>query len=116
MLAGLRVRRAFGWPEGCEPPAIDPVETARHFGIDREGWAGVCLMSSWWWGAYAHTRYDPTGRLEMARRLALAWRRIKEEGVAPEDAGIPGLGARPRLDRPDLDFRGTGVANPVQTR
>jgi hypothetical protein len=116
VLAGFRERRAFGWPEGVDAPAIDPVETARHFGLGREQWGVVCLQRSWWYKSYAYTRYDPSLRLEKARRLDEAWRRIEFEGVAPEDAGVPGQGARPRLELPGGDFRGTGVANGGESR
>ena len=116
VLAGLHERRAFGWPEGVDAPAIDPVETAGHFGIGRAQWSVVCLHTSWWYKSYAYTRYDPSPRLEKSRRLDEAWRRIEFEGAAPEDAGVPGQGARPRLGWTDEDFRGTGVANGGESR
>jgi hypothetical protein len=116
VLAGLRERRAFGWPDGRDVPAIDPVETAEHFGIGRSQWGTVCLHTSWWYRSYAYTRFDPSLRLEKARRLDEAWRRIDVEGMLPEESGVPGLGARPVPDRPGDDFRGTGVANPAHSR
>lgn len=91
LLVQLQARRAFGWPEGVAAPVIDPAECARHFSMDDPKWAEVCAASAWFYERTAYIRYDPSERLEKARRYREAGRRIAG-GSPPDEAGVPGLG------------------------
>jgi hypothetical protein len=91
LLDQLHARRAFGWPEGVAAPVIDPAECARHFGMDAPKWAEVCAASASFYDRTAYIRYDPSERLEKARRYGEAGRRIAA-GSPPAEAGVPGLG------------------------
>ncbi len=73
------------------PSPFDAGDCARHFGMDAEKWATMCDRTSEHYRRVAGYRYDPAERLEKARQYAEAARRIRS-GVAPERAGIPGLG------------------------
>ncbi len=77
---------------------FDADDSARHFGMDAEKWATMCDRTSEHYRRVAGYRYDPTERLEKARRYAEAARRIRS-GVAPERAGIPGLEAEEPAQR-----------------
>ncbi len=89
LLAQLRERRAFGWPEGVEPPTIDVEPCARHFRLDRSRWSEICRREAAFHGAVAFIRHDPEFRL--GREADYLWARQQiESGVDPALAGIPG--------------------------
>jgi hypothetical protein len=94
LLEQLRVRRAFGWPEGIEAPHVDADASARHFGIDAGRWADVCRREAAFYDVTAYIRYDPTFRLERAADYRRA-RAAIQAGRDPAEAGIPGWDARP---------------------
>jgi hypothetical protein len=94
ILERLHACRAFGWPQDAEPPLIDPVACADHFGMGAKEWATVCGRASWFLGSMAYIRFDPAERMAKAKRLEEADRRIAA-GTPPEAMGIPGIGIRP---------------------
>jgi lysophospholipase L1-like esterase len=95
ILRGLHARRAFGWGEAAPAPTpvVSPSDCARHFGMDPDRWRRVCDYAA---GFYYHTapiRFDPSERQAKQARYAEASRRI-QAGIAPDDAGMPGVGTR----------------------
>lgn len=90
LLDQLRGRGAFGWPDGIPTPPVDADSCARHFGVDADRWAEVCLRVDWFFSVTAYIRHDPSFRLARAddyRRAAAAIR----AGRPPAEAGIPGF-------------------------
>ncbi len=91
----LRNRSLFDLDKTSQPQ-IDPTECASKFDLDRpDRWALVCRRSANFWSKLASGRYDPSDRFARADRLTRAAERI-ELGTKPEDAGVPGLGVRPK--------------------
>src|SRR5262249_39091010 len=94
VLKGLRARRAFGWPEDASDTAVDPAECAAHFGMDKLRWANVCVRSANFYERTAFIHYDPRPPSARAPRYWQAVHALMADR-APEQVGIPGLGARP---------------------
>jgi hypothetical protein len=97
VLRELLGRRVFRQAGPLELP-LDPTACAEHFAIDAERWAAVCERTSVHFRRVAGYRYDPTARLEQARRYAEAEARIRG-GTSPEDVGLPGIGTKKRKVR-----------------
>ena len=91
VLAGLKARAAFGWPESTPAPLLDPQQCADQFGIDTAAWATVCERSAAFYGQLAFLSSDPVDRVEWRDRYAMAAHQIRA-GTRPEDVGIPGVG------------------------
>jgi hypothetical protein len=68
----LRARRAFGWPAATPAPRVEPEACVRHFALDAQKWAEVCVRSSTFYGRTAFTRYDPSARLEVKEQYLQA--------------------------------------------
>lgn len=115
VLDRLARRRAFGWPEGRPAPVIDPDECAAHFGVGPAQVATVCERTAVWYEADAFIRFDPSGRLEKARRLREAARRI-EGGASPGTVGVPALEGWPGRDDPDRGPSDARAPSPVRGR
>ena len=90
VLRELARKKVFGASYRSERP-LDAAECAEHFGLDAEKWAVMCERTSEHYRRVAGYRYDPTERLEKSRRYAEAAKKIRS-GVAPEEAGVPGVG------------------------
>jgi hypothetical protein len=93
VLAGLKERAAFGWPEGTPAPAVDPAECAAHFKVGAEAWKVACDWGARFFELTANIRYDPAERLDWITRYRRASREIAS-GRDPEDVGLPGVGVR----------------------
>jgi uncharacterized membrane protein len=89
----LRARRAFGLSADADT-AIDPAECGAVFGIDQGMWAYVCKRTGQFYRDFAPARFDPSERLAKQHRNEEAGARILA-GLAPERAGIPGIGFHP---------------------
>ena len=90
VLAGLKARAAFGWPESTPAPKLDAHRVAGEFNMNAAAWAAVCRHSAAHYGQLAFLTIDSAERIDWRDRYILAARRI-EAGAAPEDTGIPGL-------------------------
>jgi hypothetical protein len=91
VLDRLQVRRAFGWPEGRPAPRVTPSMCAEHFRMDGPKWVKVFGRSERFYKMTAFIRHDPSERLEMARRYAVAAHRIAA-GAPVEETGLVKLG------------------------
>jgi hypothetical protein len=94
VLAGLKARRAFGWPEESPAPDVDPTECAAQFGVGPEAWRVACHWGATFYERTAHIRYDPSERLQWIERYRQAARSLAG-GADPDDLGLPGVGVRP---------------------
>ncbi len=91
VLAALKVRGAFGWPEEEPAPVIDPAECASHFSIGPTDWVNMCDNEQAVLGTGAMLSYDPVPRREAGDALKAAADQI-EAGAAPEATGLPNVG------------------------
>jgi hypothetical protein len=110
VLERLRQWPALGWPPDAPTPSLDPAACAVHFNMDSEGWRGVCELTTVIWKILAFARFDPTERLDWARRYDEAAHRIAV-GKKPEELGIPGLGLAPLSSAPGQRGRVTAPAS-----
>ncbi len=96
--------------------AIDPGGCAAHFGMTADRWVDVCNRISEHYKRVAGYRYDPTERLEKARRYAEAARRICN-GQPIGDLDLPGLSdAAVRQTDQELDVPGSRVQDGISLR
>ncbi|WP_145952210.1 hypothetical protein [Paludisphaera borealis] len=93
VLAGLKERKALGWPESVPAPTIDLTECASHFGVAAEAWKAACGSAAGFYGATASLRFDPTERMAKRDRYNKALGDLIE-GKKAEDLGVSGLGLR----------------------
>jgi hypothetical protein len=87
-LARKKVFEAVPWAN--EP--LDAAVCAAHFEMDASRWASMCERTSEHYRRVAGYRYDPAERLEKSRKYAEAAKKIRN-GIAPEELGLPGVGA-----------------------
>ena len=110
VLAGLKQRKALGWPDSVPAPTIDLAECASHFGVDAETWKAACRNSVGFYHLTSSLRFDRTERLAKRDRYNNALRALIE-GKKAEDLGVPGIGLRSvRQLKPTPNPR-TGLAN-----
>jgi hypothetical protein len=91
VLEGLRLRRAFGWPEGTPAVNVDLAACATHFHLDAETWKVACAWGATFYERTAHIRYDPSERLSWITRYRQAKSAIAL-GSDPAQLGLPGIG------------------------
>ena len=96
VLAGLKARRAFGWPEATPAPTLDANRCAVQFGIDATAWALVCQRSAAQYDMLAFLTVDPRERAERRDRLRKTVNQIRA-GVPLQDLPILGLETGPAL-------------------
>ena len=95
MLDQLAQRRSFGWPTSMPVHHIDLKECADHFELDAAIWSKVCERSSYFYRTTAFIRFEPSERLDMARRYDqaahdLAGRiPLRRQGLLSLDMPIP---------------------------
>jgi hypothetical protein len=94
VLAALKARGAFGWPESAPPPRIDLAECAAHFGLGTAAWRHVCEFAGWFYEHTAPLRYDSTER-QAKRERYIAGLRLLESGKDADSLNLPGIGLRP---------------------
>jgi len=92
VVAGLKHRGAFGWPESTPAPELDPRHCADDFGIDSAAWASVCDRTADFYSELAFLSVDPAERMEWRDRHAAAASQIRA-GIRPDCTNIPGVGA-----------------------
>jgi hypothetical protein len=90
MLAQLRKRRSFGWPEMAPAPPIVPEACARHFELDSQKWAEVCSRSASFYDRTAYIRFDPSARLRVRDQYHQAALNFAA-GRPAGDAQLPGV-------------------------
>jgi hypothetical protein len=96
--------------DGHGPDASDPDACAVHFKRDAEGWCDACRLTALIWKNTAFVRFDPTDRLDRARRYDGTASPIAV-GKKPEELGIPGLGLAPLNSAPGQRGRVTAPAS-----
>jgi tetratricopeptide (TPR) repeat protein len=100
MMEQLARRRSFGWPESTPAPHIDLKECANHFELDAAKWSKICERSSSFYERTAFIRFDPSERLDIARRYdevarqLAAGRPLSRHGLLSLDMPIPTLDGR----------------------
>ncbi len=90
VLAGLKARRAFGWPEATPAPTLDANRCAVQFSLDATAWALVCQRSAAQYDMLAFLTVDPRVRAEHRDRLRKTVNQIRA-GVPLQDLTILGL-------------------------
>lgn len=90
----LRERPELGWAAEAPIPRIDPIECAKHFRMDAQGWAEVCRLNAEIWRFLAYAGYDPSERLSKANRFEDTIRWIRA-GRTVESLKVPGIGISP---------------------
>jgi hypothetical protein len=93
VLSGLKDRAVFGWPASTPILGLAPSRVAVDFKIDVTAWAIVCKRSAAHYGQIAFLAIDSAERIKWRDRYSQAARAI-EAGIAPLDAGIPGVGTQ----------------------
>lgn len=93
VLAGLKERKALGWPDSVPAPTIGLAECASHFGVDAETWKAVCRNSVGFYHLTASLRFDRTERMAKRDRYNNALRALTE-GKKAEELSVPGIGLR----------------------
>ena len=94
ILAALRARRAFGWPEAVPAPRIDLTECAAHFGVGTKAWKAVCNFARSFYELTAQLRHDPSERNTKKERYYNAMK-LLDYGRDADSLDLPGVGCRP---------------------
>lgn len=94
VLAGLKARRAFGWPTDLPVPTIDLKTCADHFDLTAAAWKAACRFASGFYRMTAPIGCDPDARLAKGRRYEAAMKRL-ETGDDADTLDLPGIGTRP---------------------
>ncbi|MGO9463271.1 MAG: tetratricopeptide repeat protein [Isosphaeraceae bacterium] len=114
VLAGLRARDAFDWPEATPAPTLDPNRCAVQSGIDATAWALVCQRSAAQYDMLAFLTVDPHERTEHRDRLRMTANQIRA-GVPPHDLTILGLETESALrDRHEMTPETAGKSRPAE--
>jgi hypothetical protein len=100
ILDQLHKRGCFGLQAAARAARVDLASCLEHYQIDAGKWATICNRSHVFYRRTAYTRYDPTARLEMAKRYEQAARAIAA-GKPPAETGIPSLMLDPRPGKPE---------------
>lgn len=90
VLARLKARSAFGWPETTPAPRLDPKRCAAQFGINATAWAVVCQRAAAQYEMLSFLTVDPLERMDRRDRLLGLARQIRA-GVPLESLAIPGF-------------------------
>jgi lysophospholipase L1-like esterase len=98
ILAGLKGRRAFGWPARTPAPMIDLAGCADHFDVQVATWAAACEFAASFYRTTVPIRFDTTERRAKQGRYAEALRRLTVER-ADEGLVVPGIGLRSGVER-----------------
>jgi hypothetical protein len=106
VLAGLKARRAFGWPAATPAPTLSPNRCAVQFGIDAAAWALVYQRSAAQYEMLAFLTVDPSERIERRDRLRRTANQIRA-GVPLEALTIPGIETKSALRNQQEQALGT---------
>ncbi len=98
ILAGLKARKAFGWPDSVPAPKIDLIDCASHFQVGVETWKAVCANSVGFYHLTAPLRFDQTERFAKRDRYNETLHALGD-GRNVEDLNVPGIGLRSAWDR-----------------
>ncbi|AMV40367.1 SGNH/GDSL hydrolase family protein [Planctomyces sp. SH-PL62] len=98
VLAGLKERSAFDWPEATPAPTLDLAEVAAHFGVGPATWEAVCANAVGFYHLIAPLRFDQAERLAKRDRYKAALDALKA-GADVESLDLPGVGPRPVRER-----------------
>jgi len=90
VLAGLKARRAFRWPQATPVPTLNPNRCTVQFGIDATAWALVYQRSAAQYDMLAFLTVDPRERVEHRDRLLRTVNQIRA-GVPLQALAIPGV-------------------------
>jgi lysophospholipase L1-like esterase len=94
VLAALKARGAFGWPETTPTPRIDLTECAAHFDVGAATWKHVCYFARSFYDLTAPLRHDSTER-QVKRERYLKGMSLLEAGKDADSLDLPGVGLRP---------------------
>jgi len=94
VLAALKARGAFGWPETAPAPRIDLTECAIHFRVGTLAWQQVCNFARGFYELTAPLRYDSTERQVKEKRY-LKGLNLLGSGKDTDSLDLPGVGLRP---------------------
>jgi len=94
VLAGLKARGAFGWPETVPAPRIVLTECAAHFDVDSVAWQCVCNFARSFYELTAPLRYDSTERVVKRARYLNGLKSL-ETGKDADSLNLPGVGLKP---------------------
>jgi lysophospholipase L1-like esterase len=100
VLAGLKEKAAFGWPQALPVPIVDLAECARRFDVTTATWKEVCRFAIGFYRTTSAIRFDPAERMEKVDRYHAELRRL-EAGASSESGNCPGIGIRPVPAGPD---------------
>ncbi len=98
VLAGLKQRGAFGWPDRTPAPRIELAECADHFDVHLATWAAACDFAASFYRATVPIRFDPAERRGKAEQYAEALRRLTAERT-DDGLTVPGVGLRSEVER-----------------
>ncbi|HKI21501.1 MAG TPA: hypothetical protein VKA15_26635 [Isosphaeraceae bacterium] len=114
ILAGLKARRAFGWPEATPAPRLEPDRCTVEFGLGAAAWALVCERSAAQYDMLAFLTVHPRERTEHRDRLLRTASQIRA-GVPLEVLSIPGVETESALRNQHEQTPGTvGNTRPVE--
>ena len=86
----------------AKAPNIDPADCLRHFDFDFMDWVLACVRSEMYYMHLSACRFDDSERHAKLERWHKAGEDIRSQRLAPELAGVPGIGLPPpvpsRLD------------------
>jgi hypothetical protein len=108
VLAGLKARRAFGWPEATPAPTLDSNRCTVQFGIDATARALVYQRSAAQYDMLAFLTVDPGERVEHRDRLLRTVNQIRA-GVSLQALTIPGVETESALRNRQEKTMGTGA-------
>ena len=91
VLQAFHDRKAVGWPDGVDPPVIDPAECSDHIGLTSWAWSKICNFGIMFYDLTEGLRYDPSVRIARRARFGTARERI-DAGEPAEAVGLPSVG------------------------
>ncbi len=95
ILAALKARRAFDWPDSVSAPSVDATEIAKAYHLDNRAWIDIIEWETEFGSTSVPIRYDKSIRKARQETYSRLLPRLKA-GERPESLGIPNIGVPPR--------------------
>ncbi len=96
VLAQLKERSAFNWPESTPAPRVDITECSHHFNLDARKWSEICRRSASFYFRTATVRFDPSDRKRVYEEYEQAAAAIGA-GRPPLESANPNIALAARL-------------------